>query len=70
MPLFSRKTPEDVARQERDTRSREQLERGGLTLGAELRLRELHDRPAFFTSNLSGGEFVLNTSRGIRPLGR
>lgn len=71
MPLFGRRqTPEDAARQERDRRSREQLERGGLTLDAERRLRDLHGRPAFFTSNLSVNEFVLTAANGVRPLGQ
>lgn len=70
MPLFGRRTPEDAARQERQERSRAELERGGLTLDAEHRLRTLHDRPQFFTSNLSVNEFVLAASQGIRPLGQ
>ncbi len=69
MPLFGRKTPEDAARQERQDRSRAMLERGGLTLDAELRLRTLHERP-HFTSNLSVNEFVLAASQGVRPLGQ
>lgn len=70
MPLFSRRSPEDLAREERENRSREQLARGGLTLDAERRLRELSDRQDFFTSNLSVNEFVLAAARGVRSLGQ
>lgn len=70
MSLFSRQTPEDKARQDRQERSRAQLERGGLTLDAEQRLRDLEGRPQFFTSNLSVNEFVLAASDGVRPLGQ
>ena len=70
MPLFGRQSPEDKARQERRERSQAQLERGGLTLDAEERLRALAGRPQFFTSNLSVNEFVLAASDGVRPLGQ
>lgn len=70
MPLFGRRDPNDAARQERQQRSREQLERGGLTLDAEQRLRDLAGRSQFFTSNLSVNELVLAASDGVRPLGQ
>lgn len=70
MSLFGRQTPQDKARQERRERSQAQLERGGLTLDAEERLRSLAGRTELFTSNLSVNEFVLAASDGIRPLGQ
>lgn len=70
MPLFGRRTPEDAARQERQERSRLQLEGGGLTLDAEQRLGQLNADQRLFTSNLSVNEFVLAQSRGFRPLGQ
>jgi uncharacterized protein YbjQ (UPF0145 family) len=70
MSLFGRPNPEDVARRERQDKSRAQLEGGGLTLDAERRLRGLHGQTKFFTSNLSVNEFVLAASSGIRPLGQ
>lgn len=66
MRLFSKPPPPD----ERQTRSQEQMARGGLPLNAEERLREMHARGGFFTSNLSVNEFVLAASNGIRPLGQ
>lgn len=70
MPLFGHPKPEDLARQARDKQSREQLERGGLSLDAEERLNALKSKSALFTSNLSINEFVLTSSQGIRPLGQ
>lgn len=67
MRFFSKQGPHDSGRQ---TRSQEQLARGGLTLDAENRLRELAGRPDFFTSNLSVNEFVLACKDGVRPLGQ
>ena len=65
MNLFS-KPPSD----ERQKRSQEQMARGGLPLNAEERLRELHGRRDFFTSNLSINEFVLAADDGVQPLGQ
>lgn len=70
MSIFSRPKPEDLARQARDQTSREQLERGGLTLDAEERLNALRSKSGLFTSNLSVNEFVLASARGFRPLGQ
>lgn len=69
MSLFDRQTPEDQARQKRQEQSRAQLERGGLPLDAEQRLRDLAGRAEFFTSNLSVNEFVLASHARLRPLG-
>ena len=67
MNLFGRQqTPDD----ERRKRSQEQMARGGLPLDAEERLRDLHGRRDFFTSNLSVSEFVLAADDGLRPLGQ
>ena len=67
MNLFGRQqTPDD----ERRKRSQEQMALGGLPLDAEDRLRELHGRADFFTSNLSVSEFVLAADDGLRPLGQ
>ncbi len=70
MALFGKPNLQDAARQERNRRSQEQLERGGLPADAEDRLRELHSNPTFFTSNLSINEFVLAADDGLRPLGQ
>ena len=55
---------------ERQARSQEQMARGGLPVNAEERLREMHGRADFFTSDLSVNEFVLAADDGIRPLGQ
>ncbi len=67
MRFFQKQDPHEAERQKR---SQEQLARGGLTLDAEHRLRELNGKPGFFTSNLSVSEFVLARKDGVRPLGQ
>jgi uncharacterized protein YbjQ (UPF0145 family) len=65
MSWFSRKPPD-----ERQTRSQEQMARGGLPVNAEERLTELRQSKTLFTSGLSVNEFVLAADDGIRPLGQ
>ena len=67
MPLFGKRNTEvdEHARQDQ-----ERLARGGLPLGAELRLTELQKNGKFFTSNLSINELALSVSEGVRPLGQ
>jgi uncharacterized protein YbjQ (UPF0145 family) len=45
-----------------------QVERGGIPLGAERRLRELGERGGAFTSDLSVGDFALCHQLGLRPV--
>lgn len=67
MPLFGKRNADvdDHAKQDQ-----ERLTRGGLPLGAELRLTEIRKNGKFFTSNLSVNEFVLSVSEGVRSLGQ
>lgn len=67
MALFGKRNPDADDRAKQD---QERLSRGGLPLGAELRLTELRKNGQFFTSNLSVNEFALTVSEGIRPLGQ
>ncbi|MGI4792076.1 MAG: heavy metal-binding domain-containing protein [Janthinobacterium lividum] len=70
MALFSKRTPQDDERAARDKADQERLSRGGLPLGAELRLTEIRKNGHFFTSNLSVNELALTATEGIRPLGQ
>jgi uncharacterized protein YbjQ (UPF0145 family) len=45
-----------------------QVERGGIPLGAERRLRELRERGGAFTSDLSVGDFALCHQLGLTPV--
>jgi uncharacterized protein YbjQ (UPF0145 family) len=45
-----------------------QVERGGLPLGAERRLRELGEHGGAFTSDLSVGDFALCHQLGLKPV--
>ncbi|HTA13449.1 MAG TPA: heavy metal-binding domain-containing protein [Solirubrobacteraceae bacterium] len=54
--------------QARELESLAQVERGGITLGAERRLRELGERGGAFTSDLSVADFALCHRLGLRPL--
>lgn len=61
--------PQETPEQEReDERSREQIERGGITLAAERRLKELREGGGSFTSDLSVSGFALCHRLGLRPL--
>ncbi len=67
MALFGKR---NTANDERALADQERLSRGGLPLGAELRLMELRKNGKFFTSNLSVNEFALSVSEGVLPLGQ
>jgi len=67
MPLFGKRNAEVNEHAKQD---QERLSRGGLPLGAELRLTELRKNDHFFTSNLSINEFALSISEGVQPLGQ
>ncbi len=67
MPLFGKRNAEVDEHAKQD---QERLARGGLPLGAELRLTELRKNGQFFTSNLSVNEFALSVSEGVQPLGQ
>ncbi len=54
--------------EEEQRRSLERVERGGIPLGAERRLRELSAGKGAFTSDLSVGSFALCHELGLRPL--
>jgi len=59
----------DEATAEREQlESLERVERGGIPLGAERRLRELSEGAGAFTSDLSVGSFALCHELGLRPL--
>lgn len=61
--------PDQEATIEREQReSLERVERGGIPLGAERRLRELGEGKGAFTSDLSVGSFALCHELGLRPL--
>lgn len=49
-------------------RSLAQVERGGIPLGAERRLRELGEHGGAFTSDLSVGDFALCHQLGVKPV--
>ncbi len=67
MPLFGKRNAEVDEHAKQD---QERLARGGLPLGAELRLTELRRNGQFFTSSLSVNEFALSISEGVQPLGQ
>lgn len=67
MPLFGKRNA-DV--DEHAKQDQERLTRGGLPLGAEMRLTELRKNGKFFTSNLSVNEFALSLTEGVKPLGQ
>ncbi len=54
--------------EEEQRRSLERVERGGIPLGAERRLRELSAGKGAFTSDLSVGSFALCHELGLKPL--
>lgn len=60
----------DAMQSARELQSREQLDRGGLTLDTEQRLNTLRANKRLFTSNLSVNEFVLGESGGFSPIGQ
>jgi uncharacterized protein YbjQ (UPF0145 family) len=75
MPLFRRGRPsplDDAATQaeaeHEQALSRERIERGGLPVRAERRLKELAADPGFFTSELTTAEFALTRLAGLRPV--
>ena len=70
MALFSKRSPQEDERAARDKADQERLLRGGLPLGAELRLTEIRENGHFFTSNLSVNELALTATEGIKPLGQ
>ena len=73
MPCMPRSSPEEIQRRQQEQQeaeaSRQELERGGLPLKAQRRLREEIEagRP-LFTSDLSVNEFLLAREPGYRPL--
>jgi uncharacterized protein YbjQ (UPF0145 family) len=56
----------DAAREQEESLAR--VERGGIPLAAERRLRELGEQGGSFTSDLSVGDFALCHQLGLRPL--
>ena len=50
--------------------NQERLARGGLPMGAEIRLNDLRQNGKFFTSNLTINELALAATEGVRPLGQ
>ena len=70
MALFSKRSPQNEEQAARDKADQERLSRGGLPLGAELRLTEIRKNGRFFTSNLSVSELALAATEGVRPLGQ
>ena len=69
MALFG-KRPVNTEAADKAKTDQERLAKGGLPLGAELRLTEIRKNGHFFTSNLSVNEFALAASDGLRPLGQ
>jgi len=67
MSLFGKRNTEVDTRAQTD---QERLARGGLPLGAELRLKDLRQNGKFFTSNLSVNELALAATQGVQPLGQ
>lgn len=73
MPLWRRSSPEELQRRQQEQQeaeaSRQELERGGLPLKAQRRLREeMEEGHALFTSDLSTKEFLLTGELGYRPM--
>jgi len=67
MSLFGKRNVEIDTQAQTD---QERLARGGLPLGAELRLNDLRQNGKFFTSNLTINELALAATENIRPLGQ
>jgi uncharacterized protein YbjQ (UPF0145 family) len=73
MPLWRRSSPEEIQRRQQEQQeadaSRQELERGGLPLKAQRRLREeMEAGHPLFTSDLNTNEFLLTGESGYRPL--
>lgn len=60
--------PEQDVLEREQRESLERVERGGIPLGAERRLRELGEGKGAFTSDLSVGSFALCHELGLQPL--
>jgi uncharacterized protein YbjQ (UPF0145 family) len=60
--------PESPAEEREQELSQERIERGGIPIAAERRLRELGERGGAFTSDLSVADFALCHQLGLRPL--
>jgi uncharacterized protein YbjQ (UPF0145 family) len=60
--------PESPAEEREQELSQERIERGGITVAAERRLRELREHGGLFTSDLSINGWALCHGLGLRPL--
>ncbi len=68
-PRSPKQTPDEQEAADREQlESRQRVERGGIPLNAERRLRELSEGAGAFTSDLSVGSFALCHELGLTPL--